>query len=399
MSIDRKENVKVEYSDNVISVKGDKISLNLHVTKGELYSVYMGSTGKASLSYSVKEDPAPVVEAKAVPATEIKTTAAPPVPEPAKAAEPVVKTVLVTEAPKAQTAAKAEDSTLGSFTKTIGGIFNSVVDVAGDVVNTVSGTISNNVGATVKTEGPPAAAAKPVEAPKTDMPTPIVLSSPVEPALAPKPVEAPKVSEVKVEEAPAPGKEIASGEPEIKYPKTRIEISAIEEVMEKYNNAKMPKGETVTVCSGYGCTVEHQYKFEPRLWDGLKSFFVGIKTPAEERRAIALAIGFCEQVIGQKTGTQGDWPSMDVSGNGDPGQMDCVDEALNSTSYLILMYRAGLIKFHSIKAPSWKGGLFKWTHYCAVIADETTGVNWAIDSGVGQNGIAPLVIEYNRWYV
>jgi hypothetical protein len=66
---------------------------------------------------------------------------------------------------------------------------------------------------------------------------------------------------------------------------------------------------------------------------------------------------------------------------------------------MILMYRAGLIKFHSIKAPSWKGGLFKWTHYCAVIMDETTGVNWAVDSGVGQNGIAPLIIEYNRWYV
>lgn len=181
-------------------------------------------------------------------------------------------------------------------------------------------------------------------------------------------------------------------------PETTIKKKEIEEVFKKYNNAKMPIGNNVTVCSAYGCKTAHKFTFDIRLIEAVNSFFLNVKTPADERKALALALAFIETVVGSKTGTSTDRPSIDASGNGDPSQLDCVDEALNTTSYLMVMYQNKMIKFHTINYPDWKGGLTKWTHYSATMIDETTKVKWAIDAGVGRNGVQPLIIEFSRWY-
>jgi hypothetical protein len=178
---------------------------------------------------------------------------------------------------------------------------------------------------------------------------------------------------------------------------TIIESDAISKVYNQYG-ATMPIRNSVTVCSGYGCQTIQKFVWNARLYDAVKSFFNNVNNAEQERKAIALAIGFVETVVGPATGTTNDRPSIDMRGSGDPTQMDCVDEALNSTSYMILMHQAGLIKFHNLSAPNWKGGFMKWTHYAAVITDVATGVQWAVDSGVGKSGEIPLIIEYSKWY-
>lgn len=179
---------------------------------------------------------------------------------------------------------------------------------------------------------------------------------------------------------------------------TKIDENGIRDHMKNYNLAKYPRSKTAFVCSAYGCKSMHNFEFDADLITYLRTLFNNVSSPSEERKAIKLAITKIEQVAGPATGTATDEPMMGFSGNGNPSQMDCVDEATNSTSYLIIMHRLGLINYHDINTPNWKGGLFKWTHYAAVITDRDTKVKWAIDSGVGKNGDPPLIIEFDKWY-
>jgi len=177
-----------------------------------------------------------------------------------------------------------------------------------------------------------------------------------------------------------------------------VDTPNIEYHISKYNKAKYPTGRTVYVCSGHGCSTIHEFTFDLKFLEQLKLMFVGVLTPNEERAALRKTIAVIEQNVGTATGTDKDRASLGAFGAGDPSQMDCVDEATNSTSYLIILNKIGALKFHDIMAPNWKGGLFKWTHYAAVIKDRQTGVLFAIDSGVGNNGEPPLIKPYSKWY-
>jgi hypothetical protein len=57
--------------------------------------------------------------------------------------------------------------------------------------------------------------------------------------------------------------------------------------------------------------------------------------PFQERRAIAYAIALIEKKVGNRLGIK-DRAGMEFGSTGDPTQQDCVDEATNTTSYLLM---------------------------------------------------------------
>ena len=81
-------------------------------------------------------------------------------------------------------------------------------------------------------------------------------------------------------------------------------------------------------------------------------------TPFQERRAIAYAIALIEKQVGAKLGIK-DRAGMEFGGTGDPTQQDCVDEATNTTSYLLVLQSNGLLKYHTVTVPMTKGDLLK----------------------------------------
>ena len=93
-------------------------------------------------------------------------------------------------------------------------------------------------------------------------------------------------------------------------------------------------------------------------------------SPREERRAIANAIGWMERRVAPAVGTATDRPSMDFRGSGDRSQQDCVDEATNTTSYLLVLDRHGLIRHHAVERPFAKDDFGKWTHWAALIREK-----------------------------
>ncbi len=125
-------------------------------------------------------------------------------------------------------------------------------------------------------------------------------------------------------------------------------------INEHYENfkARMPEYDSVYVCSAYGCRTQTQFRFMPADIATLENMMSAshTKTPADERQAARAALAWMERRVGDAVGTSADRPGDDLSGNGDPTQMDCVDVATNMTSYLLILERHKLLRHHTVGA-------------------------------------------------
>lgn len=166
-----------------------------------------------------------------------------------------------------------------------------------------------------------------------------------------------------------------------------------------------PSGNTVFVCHAYGCEKQTPVKFGPAQIKQIAELMRKTKkadTAFEERRAMAYAIGWMERYTGDIVGTSADRPGMEFNGPGDPTQQDCVDEATNTTSYLLILQNNGLLKYHTVGRPFSKGnillGVSNWPHWTAVLFENSNKQKWAVDSWIYANGENPVVIEAEKWY-
>ncbi len=170
--------------------------------------------------------------------------------------------------------------------------------------------------------------------------------------------------------------------------------------------ATPPDGNTVTVCHAYTCRQQTRVNFPPSAMAELKKLMEETKTedtPFEERRAVAYAIAWFEVYVGNKIGTSADRAGMEYEGPGDPTQQDCVDEATNTTSYMMVLEQNGLLKYHKVGAPFSKENLLRgvagWPHWTAVLIEQGSGQHWAVDSWIYPNGENPAVVETEKWYI
>lgn len=169
--------------------------------------------------------------------------------------------------------------------------------------------------------------------------------------------------------------------------------------------AEPPRGNTATVCHAYGCQRQTPVRFGATQIAEIGAVMKKTRkadTPAEERRAVAYAIGWMERHVGEVIGTKADRPGMDFTGPGDPTQQDCVDEATNTTSYLLVLQHNGLLKHHTVGTPFSKGnillGISNWPHWTAVLIENSNKQRWAVDSWIYENGENPAIVEAENWY-
>ena len=176
--------------------------------------------------------------------------------------------------------------------------------------------------------------------------------------------------------------------------------------------AQPPSKRAVTVCHAYGCQKTTRIVFSDKDVNEISKLMRKVKkkdTPYEELRAVAYAVGWMETKTGNIIGTKDDRPGMDFRASGDPTQQDCVDEATNTTSYLMFLAKRGLIKHHTVEIPFSKGNVLKgalqgdpvkyWPHWTAVLKDKKDGQKWAVDSWIYKNGENPAVVKVDEWYI
>ena len=152
-----------------------------------------------------------------------------------------------------------------------------------------------------------------------------------------------------------------------------------------------------TVCHGSDCRVRSETGLSDEEWSKIAGAFdPAAETAEDERKQIARAIGLFELYVGRKTNTKSD------AGRNRPDvnqatQLDCVDETVNTTTYLHLIEAAGLLRWHSVGVPAHRTeGLIDF-HNTAVIVAHGDGTMWAVDSWFGPNASPPAIVPLDAW--
>lgn len=156
--------------------------------------------------------------------------------------------------------------------------------------------------------------------------------------------------------------------------------------------------DNIPLCSGYSCKTRHDIGLSATEWEAVKSLFQsGITSPEIERERVSLAIGLLEAYVSPEQGTVNDRPETPffIPTN---GQLDCIDEAHNTTVFLHLLDQEGLIKWHTVDIPAQRGFFIGgWPHSTAVLTVNETSQSWAIDSWFYVQGTKAEVILLDTW--
>lgn len=157
-----------------------------------------------------------------------------------------------------------------------------------------------------------------------------------------------------------------------------------------------------SVCHGNGCLNLRQVSLTPDQWQELRGVFNPMARDAEEERErLRQAIALMEKYVGEVTAT---WNDKGGTFNGGEGQMDCIDESINTTLYLTMFQNYGLMRAHRIQDRATRGWFIGgWPHTTAVIVETSfSGESaerrlWAVDSWFLDNGELPFIVPLEKW--
>ena len=154
-----------------------------------------------------------------------------------------------------------------------------------------------------------------------------------------------------------------------------------------------------TLCRDHGCATERRLSLSPAEWAEITT---PLRSPAaeasEERARVAQAVSRFELAVGPKAGTAGDIGGT-LTGYGEGGQQDCVDEAVTTTRFMQMLDKAGLLRHHAVSTPvhrAWIPG--ELTHLTATLVElEGERRRYAIDSWFHGNGHVAEVVGIEAW--
>lgn len=155
------------------------------------------------------------------------------------------------------------------------------------------------------------------------------------------------------------------------------------------------------VCYDFTCSTSETVTLTVRQWATVVEIF---RPPAasakEERRRIQQAVGRMEQLSGFHTPTHRDLP-RNYTGEDDelaglPGQMDCIDESINTSTYLELFENHRLLTHHRALPRAYRRALFN-QHWAGQVEELATGERYVFDSWFLENGREPYVVHADDW--
>ncbi len=154
----------------------------------------------------------------------------------------------------------------------------------------------------------------------------------------------------------------------------------------------------IPVCMNFSCRDKQIISISPEEWDSIANWLRQPVGDAEgERLNIKKAIGWMEVIVGRHTPTHrdvgGDLADLDVEF---PGQLDCIDESLNTTTYLKLFEQNDLLKYHKVVDRAYRRAILD-QHWAGQIEVLDSGERWVIDSWFQNNGYLPYVQKNEEW--
>ena len=149
-------------------------------------------------------------------------------------------------------------------------------------------------------------------------------------------------------------------------------------------------------CTDYHCDVQQKVKLTASQWQPVRELFSSVNSPSDERERIRQAIAYLEKIVGEITGT---WRDLggNFAGSGQAGQIDCISESKNTTTYLRLLFDGGLLRWHEVGERQLRRRFIIAQHWTAVIVDRSNGERFAVDSWYLDNGHPPMVLPLVDW--
>jgi len=160
-----------------------------------------------------------------------------------------------------------------------------------------------------------------------------------------------------------------------------------------------PNPEAFSICYNHTCKEVETVSLDGHQWQEVQAVFTPSATgSAQERRKVAEAVALLEEMVGGLVGTHRD-KGGNLQGMLSGGkQLDCIDESTNTTTFLAMLEKGRLLRWHTVEDRSSRGFfIFGMPHTTAVVKDNTTGEKWAIDSWFHDNGVLPEIVPLGEW--
>ena len=160
----------------------------------------------------------------------------------------------------------------------------------------------------------------------------------------------------------------------------------------------MASAQTFSVCHGYDCTYRTKVTLSSKEESRIRNLLQKAgRSASDERKTLQTAVAIFEE---RGTATIGvrDKPKMQFGKARIKGQMDCVDESINTDSFLRYLQSRGWLKHHTVVRRTTRGSFIdgRYPHWTAVIKD-TSGQSWAVDSWYEAGGGLPDIMPLQEW--
>ena len=161
-----------------------------------------------------------------------------------------------------------------------------------------------------------------------------------------------------------------------------------------------PSAKSMTVCYGFVCRRREPLDFTSADRGALTRILVaGRSSAAAERRAVQKAVVWFDRRMGPILGTDKRVARADFRAGDDKHNFDCWDSTRNVTSLLLVLQDWGLLKFHTVGNPHYRGNalVLQTPHNTAVLVERATNVEWVVDMWPRGYAQLPDVMPLDRW--
>lgn len=161
-----------------------------------------------------------------------------------------------------------------------------------------------------------------------------------------------------------------------------------------------PTSNTIYICHAFGCAHVTPVRYDAASIAALRHILArGAASAKAERHAVSEAVQWNERHVGKIVGSDKDKGGLDLVDGGVPGQMDCLDEATNTTSLLLFAETHGMLRYHTVASPVARGFFLdgRYPHATAVLRETASGAYYAVDSWPRANGERPDIMPLPKW--
>lgn len=161
-----------------------------------------------------------------------------------------------------------------------------------------------------------------------------------------------------------------------------------------------PTPSRMIVCYGFVCRLRYVYDIGAQDRAALTNILAaGKASAAAERAAVQNAVVWWDKRIGPQIGTDKRIARADFRASNSRQNFDCWDTTRNVTSLLVILEDWGLLKYHVVDDPKYRGNAFvlQTPHNTPVLRERATGTKWVVDLWTVGYAQKPEVMTVEQW--